>query len=132
MVNWLTAEMLQLGATLHVLYKSFKLMKSRTVDYSILRCWCVLAALFIFEEYFEWVMAWIPFFYYAKCLMLVLLVSRLARPRSRSRSRSSKCCVWFRTCVRLQRAGARNEKALKTAGTSPANVWHAFNTPIHE
>ncbi|CAM9099512.1 unnamed protein product [Phaeothamnion confervicola] len=74
MTNWLASELLTFAAFALGTWRSFKLLKNGDVDFNALKAWCILALLQVFEEYFEFVVAWLPLYYLGKCVLLLLVM----------------------------------------------------------
>ncbi|KAJ0391894.1 hypothetical protein P43SY_007268 [Pythium insidiosum] len=61
-------------------YESLKVLSrvEKGIDISVLRqileFWLVLGSLRVFEEYLEFLVSWIPFFYLFKCMLLALVL----------------------------------------------------------
>ncbi|CAM9732750.1 unnamed protein product, partial [Chrysoparadoxa australica] len=74
MANWLATELCVTTAFALGTWRSFKALKGSVMDYNLLMMWCLLAFVRSFEQYLEFLVAWIPFYYLAKCTLVVLLL----------------------------------------------------------
>mmetsp|Transcript_6204 Transcript_6204/g.8745 ORF Transcript_6204/g.8745 Transcript_6204/m.8745 type:complete len:301 (-) Transcript_6204:99-1001(-) len=74
MVNWLVGQVLMLGAFGLTSWRSFKAIKSQQVDFSLLKLWSILGLVKFLEDYFEFLISWVPFYFAAKCILLGLLL----------------------------------------------------------
>jgi hypothetical protein len=70
-------------ACFHGAYRTFKTLQSshaRRYDFAsgetMLQYWAVLSFLFIYEQYGEWAVFWLPLYYEAKMLLLLALLWR--------------------------------------------------------
>ncbi|CAM9441884.1 unnamed protein product, partial [Ectocarpus sp. 12 AP-2014] len=73
MPNWLASELCMVASFSLGAWKTFKVLKHGGTDYNLLKTWCLLGLLRAFEEYFEFLVSWIPFYWLGKCLGLGLL-----------------------------------------------------------
>ncbi|CAN0133170.1 unnamed protein product, partial [Scytosiphon promiscuus] len=73
MPNWLASELCMVASFALGAWKTFKVLKHGGTDYNLLKTWCLLGLLRAFEEYFEFLVSWIPFYWLGKCLGLGLL-----------------------------------------------------------
>lgn len=60
-------------------YRTFKALKVKATagarDFNLLKLWCILGGLQAFEEYFEVLLAWVPFYYSFKLVALAILMA---------------------------------------------------------
>ncbi|GLE01681.1 hypothetical protein PINS_up010515 [Pythium insidiosum] len=83
---YLISEGLTCVGMLSGAYESLKVLSraEKGVDVNVLRqileFWVVLGSLQVFEQYLEFLVSWIPFFYLFKCLLLALILVPNAKP----------------------------------------------------
>eukprot|EP00904_Undaria_pinnatifida_P012414 jgi/Undpi1/8302/HiC_scaffold_25.g10771.m1 len=74
MPNWLASELCMVVSFSLGAWKTFKVLKHGGTDYDLLKTWCLLGLLRVFEGYFEFLVSWIPFYWLSKCVGLALLL----------------------------------------------------------
>ncbi|CAM9572710.1 unnamed protein product [Choristocarpus tenellus] len=73
MPNWLASEIC-MGLSYAIgAWQTFKILKGGGLDYNLLKTWSLLGLLRVFEEYLEFLISWVPFYWLGKCLGLGLM-----------------------------------------------------------
>jgi len=73
MVNYVATLALNLVCLFAGFWRSFKLLKAGTVDFTILEFWAVLGVVRLLENTLEWLVSWVPFYWTTKSLALLTL-----------------------------------------------------------